>query len=156
MLTLLAALLLIGIIISSIVAWHACEYGDNEETAYGILAMLIVLFIAILIPLFVGIVQINSAKKINAQIAMYAEENAKIESQVTTAVEKYLEHEFNVYESLQGESLETLVIAYPELNSNELVKKQVEIFVENNKQIKKLKNKKLNINTWRFIVYFGG
>lgn len=42
------------------------------------------------------------------------------------------------------ESLITLVQLYPDLKSNDLVKKQMDIYVNNNKKIKKLKTKKLN------------
>ena len=138
-----------------LIARDVLDY-DGEAIAGASMTFIGIMFIAAVITLCVGIVKINSAKKIDAKIEMYSTENAKIETQITEAVEKYLEHELNIYDSLQGEDIQTLLVVYPELNSNELVKKQIEIFVENNQQIKKLKNKKLNINTWKFVVYFGG
>ena len=86
---------------------------------------------------------------------MYEEENIKIEASVTQAVEKYLEHEQNIFDDLQGADISTLLVVYPEINGNDLVKKQIEIYVSNNDKVRKLKNDKLNIDVWRFWVYFG-
>ena len=102
-----------------------------------------------------GVCNLAESKIIDTKIEMYVEENTKIESNVTTTVEKYLEHEFNIFDSLKGEDIQTLLVVYPEINSNELVKKQIEIFVENNNKIKELKEQKLNIEVWKFWVYFG-
>lgn len=114
-------------------------------------AVSITAFIAII----VGAVDLSQGRIIDNKIAMYQEENARIETTVTTTVEKYLEHEYQIFDSLQGEDIQTLLVVYPEINSNELVKRQVEIFVENNNKIKELKEQKLNIEVWKFWVYFG-
>ena len=53
------------------------------------------------------------------------------------------------------ESLITLVQLYPDLKSNDLVKKQMDIYVNNNKKIKKLKTKKLNISKTKWWLYLG-
>ena len=111
--------------------------------------------VGLLITTIVGVTIIATENKIDNQIAMYQEENAKIETQVTETVEKYLEHEYQIFDSLQGEDIQTLLVVYPEINSNELVKRQVEIFVENNNKIKELKEEKLSITTWKFLIYFG-
>ena len=44
---------------------------------------------------------------------------------------------------------------YPELKSDNLVTKQIELYVENNKQIKKLKSEKLDYNLMAWWLYFG-
>ena len=110
----------------------------------------------ILAVVICGCVNILLEKQTDRKIAMYTEENAKIEQQVTDTVEKYLEHEFNIFDSLDGQDLQTLLVVYPEVKSNELVKTQIELFIENNNKIKKLKESKLSIPTWKFVVYFGG
>ena len=112
--------------------------------------------VGLLIAVLIGVHNINTDKRIDAKIQLYTEENARIELMVTDAVETYLEHEYNIYDSLQGENIQTLLVAYPEINSNELVQKQIEIFVENNNQIKKLREKKADLISWKFLVYFGG
>lgn len=112
--------------------------------------------VGLLVAVLIGVHDINTDKRIDAKIQLYTEENARIELMVTDAVETYLEHEYNIYDSLQGENIQTLLVAYPEINSNELVQKQIEIFVENNNQIKKLREKKADLISWKFLVYFGG
>lgn len=102
-----------------------------------------------------GICNLAKSRIIDTKIEMYVEENTNIETNVTTTVEKYLEYEYNIFNNLQGEDIQTLLVVYPEINSNELVKRQVEIFVENNNKIKELKEQKLNIEVWKWWVYFG-
>lgn len=148
-------LICLGLLISGLLVLKTTTYGDENPYSYigsfvgglGTLACVIVMI--------VGGVIISKNKTIDAKITMYLEENARIETMVTTTVEKYLEHELNIFDDLQGEDIQTLLVVYPEINSNELVKRQIEIFVENNQKIKDLKTKKLNIPVWRFWVYFG-
>ena len=71
---------------------------------------------------------------------MYEEENSKIETKVKDTVQVYMNYEQETYKSLvENANLETLLIKYPELNSNELVKSEIEIYKENNNKIKELK-----------------
>lgn len=152
---LIILLVCLGLLISGLLVLKITTYGDENPYSYigslvGGLGTLVCVIVMI-----VGGVTISKNKTIDAKITMYLEENARIETMVTTTVEKYLEHELNIFDDLQGEDIQTLLVVYPEINSNELVKRQVEIFVENNQKIKDLKTKKLNIPVWRFWVYFG-
>ena len=138
----------------------ATIYGynlDDYETGVSVAGFIIGISITIatVIALMVGLTFISEQKIIDQKIEMYIKENTTIEANVTATVEKYLEHEFNIFDSLQGEDIQTLLVVYPEINSNELVKKQVEIFVENNNKIKEFKVDKLNIEVWKWWVYFG-
>lgn len=119
-------------------------------TIFGGIGTLICIF-----TIISGVISISKDKIIDEKITMYLEENTKIETSIEETVEKYLEHELNIFDNLQGEDIQTLLVVYPEINSNELVKKQVEIFVGNNDKIKLLKEEKLNIKMWKFWVYFG-
>lgn len=145
-------LVIVGLIILGFVK-------DDNDVWCGVIAGLVLssfVVVGLLVTVLVGIHNINTDKRIDAKIQLYTEENARIELMVTDAVETYLEHEYNIYDSLQGENIQTLLVAYPEINSNELVQKQIEIFVENNNQIKKLREKKADLISWKFLVYFGG
>lgn len=126
---------------------------DEEGWFYGSVAPYFISII-LLIAIVLGAVDLSQGRVIDNKISMYQEENTRIETTVTTTVEKYLEHEYQIFDSLQGEDIQTLLVVYPEINSNELVKRQVEIFVENNNKIKELKEQKLNIEVWKFWVYF--
>lgn len=145
----------IGLFVSGILVYNLTGYGDENPYSYIGIVGGIIAIISVLIPIIMGLVSISESKIIDEKIEMYTEENQRIETMVTTSVEKYLEHEFNIFDSLQGQDIQTLLVVYPEINSNELVKTQVEIFVENNNKIKELKTQKLDIEVWRFWVYFG-
>lgn len=92
---------------------------------------------------------------IDPKIAMYQEENKTIETQMDILVEKYMDYESETLGELKGESSVTLVSLYPELKADELVKQQVEVYTSNNKTIKELKEKKINLSTWKWWLYFG-
>ena len=150
---------LIFVIIVTLTIISAVKYykSNKESMAWWISFLTSVVVGALLLAVMIcGCVNILLEKQTDRKIVMYTEENTKIEQQVTQTVEKYLEHELNIYESLQGEDIQTLLVVYPEINSNELVKRQIEVFIENNNKIKELKESKLAIPTWKFVIYFGG
>ena len=134
--------------------WHN-ETTYHETPAISVFVFGMVSGLITIFPFIIGLIYVVQAPIIDQKIEMYIEENASIELSVTTTVEKYLEHEFQIFDSLKGEDIQTLLVVYPEINSNELVKKQIEIFVDNNNKIKELKEDKLNIEVWKWWVYFG-
>ena len=128
----------------------------NEDLAgcFGILGGLIG-FIA-LIGIFVNIGFLVYGRTLDDKIAMYEQENAAIEQSVDVLVKDYYRHESDTYSSLTPENAVLFASAYPELQSNELATKQLEIYVENNNNIKELKKDKINLSKNRFWLYFGG
>ena len=153
----LLVFLLIGIVLIAsgvlIFKFSELEYDNGFGWACSVVG--VVECVCVFALFIVGIYNLAESRIIDRKIEMYIEENTTIETNVTATVEKYLEHEFNIFDSLLGEDIQTLLVVYPEINSNELVKKQVEIFVENNNKIKELKEDKLNIEVWKWWVYFG-
>ena len=90
------------------------------------------------------------------KIAMYEEENAKIEEKVSNTVNKYMEYEKNiVIEVGPDDDAFSLVSLYPELGADTLVSNEIEVYTSNNKKIKELKDQALNISNYRFWMYFG-
>lgn len=155
MLTLLFVIGLVLVFIGLIIGKKSRDEFEQPLPWVNIVLGGVIAFVCIIL-LIEGGVTLSQGRVIDNKIAMYQEENTRIETTVTTTVEKYLEHEYQIFDSLQGEDIQTLLVVYPEINSNELVKRQVEIFVENNNKIKELKEQKLNIEVWKFWVYFGG
>ena len=93
---------------------------------------------------------------IPAKIAMYEEENAKIEEKVSNTVNKYMEYEKNIIvEVSPDDDVFSLVSLYPELRSDTLVSNEIEMYISNNNKIKELKDEALNISNYRFWMYFG-
>ena len=127
----------------------------NEDLAegFGILGCLIG-FIA-LIGIFVNIGFLVYGRTLDDKIAMYEQENAAIEQSVDVLVKDYYRHESDTYSSLTPENAVLFASAYPELQSNELATKQLEIYVENNNNIKELKKDQINLSKNRFWLYFG-
>ena len=88
-------------------------------------------------------------------ISMYEEENNQIESQIGELVNKYMEYEGSTFKDLKNEDSVALVSLYPELKSDALVEKQIEVYIENNKKIKNLKKKQIELLTYKWRLYFG-
>lgn len=96
------------------------------------------------------------SKYIDDRIAMYQEENDSIESDINNIICQYQNHETEIFDMSEINSPATLIQMYPELKSNELVVKQIDIFNENNKKIKELKSKQIDCEKAKFLLYFGG
>lgn len=93
---------------------------------------------------------------VDKMIAMYEDENTKIETKIRETVRAYMEYEESTYEKLVADAdLTTLVIKYPELNSNELVKAEIMTYKENNDKLKELKEQQINKSIMAWWLYFG-
>ena len=112
----------------------------------------IIVFITIII---LGI-HVKSISVIDYRIEMYEEENARIEQQIADVVEEYQKYETDIFMEVAPESAVTMVSLYPELKSDSLVQAQIEVYVENNKTIKYLKDKQIKGDVYRWWLYFGG
>ncbi len=91
----------------------------------------------------------------DTRIEIVQESNQQLEEQICSAVEKYLEHEENVYEKLDITTAIGLFSAYPNLKSNELVQALIDTYKANAEEIKALKLEKANLAIYKFLVYFG-
>lgn len=141
-------LLIIGI------GLFCCIFIDNDIgevfSGFG-------LFISVvaLIGIIINIGILINGRTFDDKIAMYEQENAAIEQSVDVLVKDYYRHESDTYSSLTPENAVLFASAYPELQSNELATKQLEIYVENNNNIKELKKDQINLSKNRFWLYFG-
>lgn len=93
---------------------------------------------------------------IDEKIAMYEEENAKIENQIAATVQQYQEYEKEIFTEVSPDSAITLISVYPELKSDKLVQSQIEMYVRNNENIKALKEQKIGGAVVRWWLCFGG
>lgn len=109
-------------------------------------SLLIMIFLA-------GIVQ---GRDIQQQITMYQEENQVIEQQINVLVENYMEYEGETFKEFTMDESMMIVSLYPELKSDQLVVKQMDIYAENNAKIKELKEELIDINSDKWWIYFGG
>ena len=96
------------------------------------------------------------ANTIQTQIEMYEEENSKIEEKINTVVQDYLEHEKETYKDIKPENVIAALSMFPELNSSELVKKEIEIYKSNEAKLIELKEEQITgIPMARYLLYFG-
>ena len=112
----------------------------------------------LVIPLFIQILLIASlisGLNLDSRIELYQSQNAEIESKIQATVASYLAHEKQAYKDLKPDNAIAVVSAYPELHSNELVKKQIEVYEDNNKKILGLKEEKLNQSVYKWWLFFG-
>ena len=126
--------------------------NDTEEVFSGFGSLISVVA---LIGIIINIGILINGRTFDDKIAMYEQENAAIEQSVDVLVKDYYKHESDTYSSLKPENAVLFASAYPELQSNELATKQLEIYVDNNNKIKELKEDQINLSKNRFWLYFG-
>lgn len=149
-------ILVIGILMVTlgIVLYDKLDYGKDEiGNIFQIIGMVatIISTIVTIVLLVCVLNRVNIEKK----IAIYEEENTKIEQQIADTVKQYQEYETGIFTEVAPESSITLVALYPELKSDTLVQSQIEVYVENNKTIKELKSSAINAPVYRWWLYFG-
>lgn len=115
-----------------------------------------IVFAACIIAAFVLTHELKMLNVIDDKIAMYEEENTKIETQIAEAVKQYQEYEHDIFVEVAPESAVTLVSLYPELKADTLVQKQIEVYIANNEKIKELKESKISGSVMKWWLYFGG
>ena len=152
--------MILAILVVSIIAVFVGVYlGNNcqlDSLSDGLyVAGLLFAIISVLAGVIVGI-EVTEASVLDARIAMYADENERIEKQVAEIVRQYQQYETDIFTEVNPENAITLVALYPDLKSDSLVQSQIELYTENNRAIRSLKDKDIKANTLRWWLYFGG
>lgn len=122
-------------------------YRANSDEIFQAVGAIILVVSMIIGLIFCGFYT-ASGSIVDKKIAMYEEENIKIENSIDIIVKEYQEYETEMYDTM------TAAMLFPELASNTLVQKQIEIYVNNNQQIKALKENKLNHNLFGWWLFF--
>ena len=151
-------LLIFGICILMIIGGFILDEktGVDSDICFGISGIgMLVGFFALVGLIIVG-VNVKSLSVIDDRIAMYEEENTRIEQQIADVVEQYQKYETDIFMEVAPESAVTMVSLYPELKSDSLVQAQIEVYTENNKTIRDLRDKQIKGNVYRWWLYFGG
>ena len=149
-------ILVLGIIMAVGGTILYCKLDVDKDTIGTSLQIIgaIIIMISTIVSIILFISVINRVG-IDKEIAMYEEENTKIEQQIADVVTRYQEYEAGIFTEVAPESAMTLVALYPELKSDTLVQSQIEVYVENNKAIKELKSSAINASVYRWWLYFG-
>lgn len=147
----ISAILLILIITSIICYFNTCE-EDLWSIIGGVASFL---FILSLVILFICIGKLISFRVIDDKIELYKKQNKNIEEKIELVVKEYKDFEKDTFTNLKADSYITLVNLYPELKSDEMVKRQIDLYEKNNEKITTLKEEKINRTIYRWWVYFG-
>lgn len=150
MLILILMFLLATWIISAII-----YLKDDDSGADLIWYLSSIGLIIFLIPFITLLIIVSNGPTIDSKIELYQTQNTEIESKIQATVASYLAHERQTYKDLKPDNAIAVVSAYPELHSNELIKKQIEVYEDNNKKIMGLKEEKLNQPIYKWWLYFG-
>ena len=151
-------LLIFGICILMIIGGCILDEktGVDSDICFGISGIGMVVGFFALVGLIIVGVNVKSLSVIDDRIVMYEEENTRIEQQIADVVEQYQKYETDIFREVAPESAVTMVSLYPELKSDSLVQAQIEVYTENNKTIRDLRDKQIKGNVYRWWLYFGG
>ena len=151
-------LVIFGICVVLMIAgvWLGSGYGTCSDLGDILAATFGVGVLVTLVAAIVLMISVVNKSTIDERIVMYQEENARIEEQIDTLVKDYQSYESGVFASTKTESAITLVALYPELKADQLVSSQLDIYVKNNEQIKRLRLEQINADVVRWWLYFGG
>lgn len=111
----------------------------------------------VIICLCILVTEYMSFGIIDNKIEILQQENAVIEQRVEGTVKQYQDYEIGIFtDSTQdvGSDVVVLVERYPELKSNELVKQQLDLYIENNQEIKDLKLEQLKKYKYELWLFF--
>lgn len=128
-------------------------YKDTREVLCGLgIVFSIITFIAILVA---GI-KYNSIKSTaNAQLEVLNSQNEVVLAQIEPLVQQALNYESNTYKEfkLTPENIVAFGNMYPQLQANAFIQSQINIIVENQKEIKDLKLRIASLNAYRLWLF---
>ena len=148
-------LILLSVIFVGLTVIFLKIISDDDLSIIGVALFGICSFICIIAMLIVGGNLVNG-NVIQDKIEMYQSENAEIDSQICEIVEGYKTYEKETFEKISNKSANVLVELYPDLKTNELVQKQMEIYMSNKNKIVSLREDLINQKPLRWWLYFGG
>ena len=132
-----------------------CDCDDFQEGQLLQILGVICIVITTIAIATITVITINGMT-INDKIALYETENAKIDSQICEIVEGYKTYEKETFENISNKSANVLVELYPDLKANELVQKQMEIYMSNKNKVVSLQEDLIDQKPLRWWLYFGG
>ena len=148
-------MLIVLIILTALAVWLCIK--DEYEDWIAFISGLGAIIMGIICLVMIGFIVYFMGNGIIAsdKIKMYQEENNQIQESIDTIVLKYMDYESNTYEKFKSESPVTYVSLYPQLQSDELVKEQIDVYIANNNKIKELKEQEIDMKIGKWLLYFG-
>lgn len=149
-------LILIFIITTGITLFCEYEYWQDEFSCWVFSRVITIPAICIEIIFFIFLLDsLISLRIIDEKINLYSNQNKEIEQKVEITIKQYMEYENKTFVQLKPESYVNLINIYPELKSDELLQKEIKLYIKNNNEILNLKQEKLNGTIYKWWLYFG-
>jgi hypothetical protein len=147
---------LFGIIslVVCVVGWSIISRRENVGAPMAIFGTGF-LIVCLLGAIIMGI-DVRDSVYIDEKILMYETENASIQEQVESVVNAYVAYEHKTFTDIANKSPIALVSVFPELKSDAVMAKQIDLYVNNNNKIKDLMLDKIDYKSKKWWLYFGG
>ena len=141
-------------IIGAIISENNSRYPS--ETA-GTLGGTCMFLFAVTLLVIIGLgVQYNSIKSTaNARLEVLNSQNEIVLAQIEPLVQQALDYESNTYKELKmtPENIVAFSNMYPQLQANSFIQSQINIIVENQKEIKDLKLRIASLNAYHLWLF---
>ena len=141
-------------IIGAIITETNSRYHSETAETVGGVGML--LFCVTLLVTIVAGVKYNSIKSTaTAQLEVLNSQNEIVLAQIEPLVQQALNYESNTYKELKmtPENIVAFSNMYPQLQANSFIQSQINIIVENQKEIKDLKLRIASLNAYRLWLF---
>lgn len=141
---------IIGVIISE---HNSRYYSGTAETFRGTSVFLFV--VTLLVTIIAG-VKYNSIKSTaTAQLEVLNSQNEIVLAQIEPLVQQALDYESNTYKEFKmtPENIVAFSNMYPQLQANSFIQSQINIIVENQKEIKDLKLRIASLNAYHLWLF---
>lgn len=149
-------MLIVLMILTALAIWLCIKTKDDYETI-SVISGVGAITLGIIILIMIGFIIYYIANGVIAseKIKMYQEENNQIQESIDTIVIKYMNYEKDTLKEFKVESPVTYVSLYPQLQTDELVKRQIDVYITNNNKIKELKEQEIDMKIGKWLLYFG-
>lgn len=127
-----------------------------SETAETVGGVSILLFCVTLLVTIVAGVKYNSIKSTaNARLEVLNSQNEIVLAQIEPLIQQALNYESNTYKEFKmtPENIVAFSNMYPQLQANTFIQSQINIIVENQKEIKDLKLRIASLNAYRLWLF---
>ncbi|MCF0126337.1 MAG: hypothetical protein HUJ68_11415 [Clostridia bacterium] len=128
------------------------SFTRDVLTVFGATVTLILVIVLLSVLGIYNSTKATSSKK----IAVLEQRNTEAIEQIEPLVEKYLDYEKTTFAGLKLD-VNTVVAmsAYPELKGNEFVQSQINIIMENQREITALRLSQANLEAYRLWIFMG-
>lgn len=155
----LIILLLVGIGLIILGSMGMSEWDWYEGIGIPMTMLGIVALITLVVVIPIAITNTIKIPQMEERIAIYKEENTRIEEQIKTVIETYQDYEQGIFEDIDldeisSEKLILLTSIYPELKSDAMIQELIQVYINNTNEIKSLRTQKLDHELWRWWLCF--